>query len=89
MTEEDGRMYGYHVTTPKKVERYRCTGAILEPVRFWTCLESALDWGRRTGRSVCLRIDVDRGRAWPLPDHRPRGHAWWTDRHVRRWEEVR
>jgi hypothetical protein len=77
-------MIGYHVTTPKKLLRYESTGAILPPVRFWRFGESAARWARRTGRTVILRIEA--AEAYPLPDHHPRGHAWWTPDIVRGWE---
>lgn len=81
-------MRGYHVTTPKKLARYEATGCILEPVRFWVVWDSARAWAERTGRSVILQIEVPPGLAYPLPDHKPRGHAWWTDQIIRRWEKV-
>lgn len=76
-------MKGWHVTTPKKLGRYEATGAILPPVRFWRFPASAEAWARKTGRSVVLEIEVEA--AHPLPDHRPRGHAWWTPETVRCW----
>lgn len=76
-------MTGYHVTTPAKLSRYEATGMILPPVRFWRWQASATAWGLRTGRTVVLRIEV--GTAYPLPDHRPPGHAWWTPEYVRGW----
>lgn len=76
-------MIGYHVTTPKKMARYNGTGAILPPVRFWAFKGSAFEWAKRTGRSVVIEIDVKI--AHPLPDHRPRGHAFWTPEVVREW----
>ena len=79
-------MIGYHMTTPKKLARYQATGAILPPVRFWQYERSARDWGSRTGRSVMLVIDVRE--AFPLPDHKPRGHAWWTPEFVREWNNA-
>lgn len=77
-------MIGYHVTTLKKLARYEATGCILEPVRFWSNRVSAEAWARKTGRTVVLEISVSR--AYPLPDHRPRGHAWWSDEFVREWK---
>ncbi len=76
---------GYHVTTPRKLARYRETGAILPPVRYWRSEHAARDWMRRVSRSVVVRFDVT-GEAHPLPDHRPRGMAWWTPDLVRAWE---
>jgi hypothetical protein len=75
-------MTGYHVTTPKKLERYRKTGAILPPVRFWPNEYTARRWAKRTGRSVILEIDVEKSS--PLPDHRS---ARWTDEVVRGWKK--
>jgi len=77
---------GWHCTTPKKLERYRQTGCILPPVRFWRYRNSAVAWGLKTGRTVLLRIQVEE--AYPLPDHKPTGHAWWTPGHVYDNEEV-
>ena len=76
-------MTGYHVTTPKKLARYEATGCILPPVRFWAFRASAEAWSVKTQRSVVLAIEVDT--AYPLPDHQPRGHAWWTPQLVREW----
>jgi len=78
-------MIGYHVTTPKKLARYVASRAIFPPVRFWQFLPSARAWALRTGRTVILRIDVET--AYPMPDHQPRGHAWWTPGYVRKWQE--
>lgn len=78
-------MIGYHVTTPAKLARYRATGGILPPVRFWRSAKTAWAWAKRTGRGIVLRVEV--GEAHPLPDHHPRGMAWWTPWMVRRWEQ--
>lgn len=79
-------MIGYHVTTPAKLARYQATGAILPPVRFWIHVASARAWGAKTQRNTIVRIRVEN--AYPLPDHRPRGHAWWSEDVVRHWEIV-
>lgn len=76
-------MIGFHVTTEKKVSRYKGTGAILPPVRFWPNLYTARRWARRTGREVVLEIHV--GESFPLPDHKP---ARWTPEIVREWRNV-
>lgn len=81
-------MIGYHVTTPKKLSRYRATKAILSPVRFWAFENSAREWAKKVGRTVILKIEVDDNHAYPLPDHKPRGHAYWTPDFVTRWTEV-
>jgi hypothetical protein len=77
-------MIGYHVTTPGKVARYIATGCILPPVRFWAFERSARNWMSRTKRSVVLEIEVDT--AYPLPDHQPPGHAYWSPEMVRSWK---
>jgi len=74
-------MIGYHVTTLAKLKRYRATGGILPPVRFWRFRASAAAWAKKTGRTQILDIEVEK--AYPLPDHKPRGHAWWTPEIVR------
>ena len=74
-------MTGYHCTTPKKLARYAATGGILPPVRFWRSEGTARDWMSKTSRSVLLKIEVETG--YPLPDHKPRGMAWWSPEVVR------
>ena len=69
-------MIGYHVTTHKKLSRYLAAGRILPPVRFWKFLDSAKAWSKKTNRLVILSIEVSTSH--PLPDHRPRGHAFWS-----------
>ena len=81
-----GTITGYHVTTPKKLERYKATGCILPPVRFWLFRNSAEAWAKKTGRTVILEIPVKV--AYPLPDHKPTGHAAWTPEMVRKWAVV-
>ena len=79
-------MIGYHCTTPKKIERYKKTGCILPPVRFWRFRDSAVAWGKKTNRSKILEIEVNE--AFPLPDHQPPRHAWWSPEMVRDWAET-
>lgn len=76
-------MTGYHVTTARKVARYRATGAILPPVRFFPDKSTAERWGLRTGREIILRFECTT--CYPLPDHKP---AMWTPETVARWEGV-
>lgn len=71
-------MIGYHVTTPKKLDRYKATGGILPPVRFWPNRFTAERWAKKTGRSVILEIEVSQ--SYPLPDHKP---ARWTSEFIR------
>lgn len=78
----------YHVTTPKKLQRYKNTKAILPPVRFWPNLQTALRWAKRTNRTVIisfLRPKI----AYPLPDHKP---ALWSPNLIREykieWDEL-
>jgi hypothetical protein len=77
-------MTAYHVTTPKKLQRYRQTGYIIPPVRWWTLERSARQWMRKTGRTVLL-ILLDAPEGWPLPI---KGGARWTDQIVRKWVVV-
>lgn len=73
-------MKGWHVTTPRKVARYREShDTILPPVRFWSTRAAAEGWARQTGRSVLVPIDTGDDPAYPLPDHRrDDGRAYWT-----------
>ncbi len=71
-------MTGYHVTTTRKLERYKQTGCILPPVRFWPNLETAQRWAKRTLRDVIIKFECEE--SYPLPDHRP---ARWTREHVK------
>ena len=75
-------MIGYHVTTPHKLDRYKQSGCILPPVRFWPNKETALRWAKRTGRTIVLQIEVEN--SFPLPDHKP---ARWSGDIVRTWSE--
>lgn len=77
-------MKGYHVTTPKKLERYNVSGRIIQPVRFWPNIETAERWAKRTGRTVILEIDIE-GESYPLPDHKP---ARWTNSDVKKWRKI-
>ena len=71
-------MIGYHVTTPKKLDRYNNTGAILPPVRFWPNELTAKRWAKRTGRTIIVKIECEK--SYPLPDHKP---ARWTSELIR------
>lgn len=77
----------YHCTTPKKLAAYQATGGILPPVRGWSFERSARAWGRKTGRTVLLRIETG-PKTYPLPDHYPAGHGYWADEIVRCWVDV-
>jgi hypothetical protein len=77
-------MIGYHCTSENKLKRYEATSCIISPVRFWIYESSARNWLKKTGRTIILRINVDI--AYPLPDHKPNGHAWYTPENVREWE---
>jgi len=76
-------MIGYHVTTPKKLDKYKSTGGILPPVRFWPNLETAKRWAKRTSRTIILQIEY--GIAYPLPDHKP---AKWTPEIIKRYQPL-
>lgn len=77
-------MLGYHVTTNRKLERYKCSNCILPPVRFWPNIETARRWAIRTGRNVILKIEATE--TYPLPDHIP---ARWTPEIIRKYEEIK
>ena len=74
----------YHCTTEKKLKRYKATGCILSPVRGWIYLNSAKEWCKKTGRNIILEIDAEK--SYPLPDHRPLGHAHWVDENIRQYK---
>ena len=59
-------MIGYHVTTTKKLERYKRTGGILPPVRFWPNDFTAKKWARKTLRDVILRIECIDSESQPI-----------------------
>ena len=71
-------MKAYHCTTPKKLERYKKSGCILPPVRFWSTEYSAQKWMRKVGRTILLIFDAP-NRSYPLPI---KGGAFWTDQIV-------
>jgi len=79
-------MIGYHCTTTSKLEKYKRTGCILPPVRFWIFENSARMWLKKTCRDVLLKIEVDT--SYPLPDHKPNGHGWWSPEHVRNYKII-
>jgi hypothetical protein len=70
-----GKMKVYHCTTPKKLKRYKASGGILPPVRFWSSEYSALKWMRKTGRNILLCFEAPQ-RTYPLPI---KGGAFWSD----------
>ena len=76
----------YHCTTPKKYERYLVSKQILSPVRGWKWLNSAKDWGKRTGRNIILEIDCET--VYPLPDHKPLYHSFWTPENITHWKII-
>ena len=49
-------MIVYHVTSFKKLDRYRKTGRILAPVRAWENIEQAQRMSISTGRRIILRL---------------------------------
>lgn len=73
----------FHVTTPKKAQRYHVSGRINAPVRGFSTLQAAMAWGIKTGRTVVYQIDATRYRTHKMPDHHNRfGEAWWIDADV-------
>jgi len=61
---------GWHCTTKAKLEKYRASGRIIAPVRFWPNEETARRWAKRTGRELVIKITLP-GISYPLPDHKP------------------
>jgi|WetSurMetagenome_2_1015567.scaffolds.fasta_scaffold03341_13 hypothetical protein len=76
----------YHCTTEKKLQKYKHTGCILMPVRGWAYLESAKNWNKKTGRTIILKIICNL--AYPLSDHRPLYHSYWTPENIKKWEVI-
>jgi len=74
----------YHCTTDKKLKKYIATGCILMPVRGWNNIDSAKKWNKHTHRNIILKIHC--GEVYPLPDHRPMFHAYWTPENIYKWE---
>jgi antibiotic biosynthesis monooxygenase (ABM) superfamily enzyme len=81
----EGDVILYHVTTPKKVQRYGNSGRIIKPVRGFTTEKAAMAWAMKTGRSVILEIESENFHK--LPDHHNDfGEAWWFDEDVKSWK---
>lgn len=77
----------YHVTTPKKVKKYKETGRIISPVRGFTTLIAAMAWAIKVGRSVILEIEATN--AYKLPDHHNQwGDAYWNDGDIKEYKCV-
>ena len=49
-------MIVWHVTTLKKLQRYKSDGGIRPPVRAWESLEAAERFSKQTGRKIILRL---------------------------------
>jgi len=61
---------GWHCTTKVELEKYKSSGRIIAPVRFWPNEETAKRWAKRTGRELVIKIELP-GISYPLPDHKP------------------
>lgn len=72
----------FHCATPRKLDRYRATGCILPPVRYWTTEYSAWRWMHKTGRTVLLTFEKP-SPSYPLP---MKGGAEWSPSMVRDYE---
>ena len=77
--------YGWHCTTAAKLKRYKSSGRIISPVRFWPDYHLAKDWSRKTGRDVILKIEIP-GISYPMPDHKP---AYWSPDDVTKFEVLK
>jgi len=71
-------MIVFHVTTEKKLERYKASGCILAPVRFWSTRYAAERWARKTGRGIILSFARPE-QTYPLPI---KGGALWSPKNV-------
>ena len=49
-------MLVWHVTSLKKLEKYRSNGFIRAPVRAWKDIISAGNFSKQTGRKIILRL---------------------------------
>lgn len=77
----------YHCTNKKKLQQYKDTGCILMPVRGWRYLSSAENWCKHTLRDIILKIECDV--AYPLPDHKPMFHSYWTPENIYKYEVIK
>ncbi len=69
---------GYHMCNERLLTKYRQTGFILPPVRFWSCKKKAKKWGAKCGRNIMLTVKP--AMSYPLPDHKP---GWFSPNHVK------
>lgn len=63
-------MIVYHVTTFKKLMRYRHNRGILPPVRAWKTIEEAERFSKQTGRKLILRLKFPDDKIRQLPGHK-------------------
>jgi hypothetical protein len=63
----------FHVTTNKKLEKYKRTGFIKAPVRAWESIESAETFAKQTGRRIILILHFP---ADIVPEKRRTGNAY-------------
>lgn len=77
----------YHMTTPRKAQRYRETGYIRNPVRGFDRMDAAMAWALGGGRTVLMRVVApDDALVHRLPDHHNVfGEAYCIDADVRDW----
>lgn len=71
-------MVVWHVTTMKKLKRYKASGCILPPVRAWDNISAAEHFSKQTGRRMILRLSFPDNEAKRLPGHK--GKAMYLDR---------
>jgi len=65
-------MIVWHVTTAKKLFKYKETGFIKPPVRGWKTIQAAERFSKQTGRSLILRLKF-RGKVNVMEGHRGEG----------------
>lgn len=80
----------YHCTTPRKVQRYKETGHICNPVRGFDTEKAAMAWCIKTGRTVILELSGwSTDNIHKLPDHHNSyGTAFWVDENIPGYEVV-
>jgi hypothetical protein len=78
----------YHATTPKLMEKYQKSKRIIRPVRGFSTEAAAIEWARKVGRNIVLKIEADK--PWKLPDHHNQyGTAWWNEGDIIEWEMLK
>ena len=62
----------YHVTSYKKFKKYLKSGVIKAPVRAWKSFEDAVEFSKKTGRQIILRLRFPKDLCETLEGHKGR-----------------